>query len=348
MVDIASHVIRLGCTANDALTQLDKLGQNLTLFVVDADNKLKGTVTDGDIRRGLLRRLSLQDTIDLFMFKEFSYLKKASFDVEQVAAIREKGVVLLPIVDQNFQIVKIVNFATTRALLPVDAVVMAGGEGQRLRPLTISTPKPLLKVGNKPIIEHNIDRLINFGIDDFWICVRYLGDQIVDFFKDGSHRNVSISYINEDKPLGTIGSVKLISNFRHDNVLVTNSDLLTDLDYEDFFLDFKTRDADVSIVTIPYRVGVPYAVLETSDGQVISFKEKPTYTYYSNGGIYLIKRQVIDEIPADVRFDATDLLERLIASGRKVISYPHNRYWLDIGRIEDFEKANIDINHLAL
>ena len=222
---------------------------------------------------------------------------------------------------------------------------MAGGEGRRLRPLTEKTPKPLLKVGNKPILEHNIDRLIHFGIDDYWICVRYLGEQIEEYFGDGSLRNISIKYIWEEEPLGTIGAVTRITDFKHDHILVTNSDLLTNLDYEDFYLDFVKKEADLSVVTIPYSINVPYAVLETSNGHVLSFKEKPTYTYYSNGGIYLMKKSMLQYVPKGF-FNATDLMEYLLKNSHRVVSYPLHGYWLDIGRTEDYARAQEDIKYL--
>lgn len=346
MIEVSSHTIRSSQTAADALAQMDKLGKDLTLFVVDDLGKLQGTLTDGDIRRGLLKKLGLNDVVVAFMFKDFNYLAEKSITVKAVARIRAKGVLLVPVVDEDHRIVKIVNLATTKTILPVDVVMMAGGEGQRLRPLTESVPKPLLHVGDKPIIEHNLDRLINFGVNNFWICVRYLADQIVRHVGDGSGKNVRITCVVEKSPLGTIGAVRNIDNFKHEHILVTNSDLLTDLDYEDFFNDFINRDADLSILTIPYRVGVPYAVLETSDGHVLSLREKPTYTYYSNGGIYLMKKKVIDLIPKETFYQAPDLIEQLIKDGMRVVSYPHSGYWLDIGRIEDFEKAKIDVAHL--
>ena len=348
MIDIASHVIARNKTVAEALVQMDKLGTDLTLFVIDDAKKLLGTLTDGDVRRGFIKGYGLTDPIEAIMFKDFSFLKKDSYRVNEVAKVRDLGVGLLPIVDDNMCIVKIVNLKSTKTILPLDVVMIAGGEGQRLRPLTKSTPKPLLNVGSKPIIEHNLDRLIKFGIDDFWICVRYLADQIVKYFGNRKKKNVTISYVKEKSPLGTIGAIKLIKEFKHDNLLVTNSDILTDLDYEDFYDDFVQSGADFSIVTVPYRVGVPYAVLETSDGRVLSFKEKPTYTYYSNGGIYLMKKQVVEKIPLDIPFNATDLIELLINEGGKVISYPLAGYWLDIGRMEDYEKAKSDIGHLKL
>jgi NDP-sugar pyrophosphorylase family protein len=176
--------------------------------------------------------------------------------------------------------------------------------------------------------------------------VKYLGEQIEAHFGNGSQRNIIIDYVWEDEPLGTIGAVSKITNFAHDYVLVMNSDLLTNLDYEHFYIDFIKQDADFAVVTIPYKVSVPYAVLETSNGEIRSFKEKPTYTYYSNGGIYLMKKEVLDYLPKENHFNATDLMEKLINENRKVVSYPLLGYWLDIGKHEDFAKAQIDINNI--
>ena len=215
---------------------------------------------------------------------------------------------------------------------------MAGGEGKRLRPLTEKTPKSLLKVGNRPIIEHNIDRLAEYGVENIYISIKYL--------QNGEAKNISISYVKEDVPLGTIGAVSLINNLNSDYILVMNSDILTNIDYEDFFMEFVIQDADMAVATIPYKVDIPYAVLETSQNLVIDLKEKPTYTYYSNAGIYLIKKDLIKLIPTNSFFNATDLMELLIKSGKKLISYPLHSYWLDIGKHNDFEKAQEDIKHI--
>ena len=233
-----------------------------------------------------------------------------------------------------------------RSYLPIDAIIMAGGKGTRLMPLTKEVPKPLLKVGNLPIMEHNLNRLALYGIDDFWISVNYLGEQIEAYFSNGHAKNLSINYLWETKPLGTIGAAAQIDSFNHEYVLLTNSDILTNLDYEHFFLDFIRQKADMSVVTIPYKVDIPYAVLETSNGHILNLKEKPTYTYYSNGGIYLLKRSVFDYIPKNTFFNATDLMEKLIGENGKVISYPMSGYWLDIGKHEDFEKAQRDITQI--
>jgi NDP-sugar pyrophosphorylase family protein len=220
---------------------------------------------------------------------------------------------------------------------------MAGGRGIRLSPLTDSTPKPLLKIGNKPILEHIIDRIALFGIKDVFISINYLGNQIKDYFQNGESKNIDIKYIEEDSPLGTIGSVRNIEQFDHDFVMITNSDLLSNINYEDFFLDFIEKDADMSIVTIPYNVNIPYAVLETNNNKIINFKEKPTYTYYSNAGIYLLKKSILEKIPKNTFYNATDLMEELIKNTNKVYSYPLIGYWLDIGNPDDYAKAENDI-----
>jgi hypothetical protein len=167
---------------------------------------------------------------------------------------------ILPVVDENMRVVNVINFRTIKSYLPIDAVIMAGGRGQRLQPLTDSTPKPLLNVGDKPIMEHNIDRLAAYGIDDFWVSVKYLGEQIEHYFGNGHKKNIKIEYVWETEPLGTIGAVSKITNFDHDYVLVTNSDLLSTIDYENFFLDFIRQEADFAVLTIPYKVSIPYAV----------------------------------------------------------------------------------------
>jgi NDP-sugar pyrophosphorylase family protein len=225
---------------------------------------------------------------------------------------------------------------------------MAGGEGQRLRPLTETTPKPLLKVGSKPIIEHGIDRLITFGINNFHISIKYLGEQMVDYFGDGSSKSVNISYVREEQKLGTAGALALVDDFRNDTILMMNSDLLTNIDFEDIYRNFKKSGSDLMVACIPYKVDVPYAILEMENDRVISLKEKPSYTYYSNAGIYIMKREVVDVIPKNEHFNATDLMDTLIAKGNKVGYYPILGYWLDIGKMDDFFKAQEDIKHIRL
>ena len=337
------HLIPSGTRIREALKILDKLAKDAISLVVDKNDKLIGSLTDGDVRRGLIKGAELDQPVDDIIQSHPRFIRKSDHDIEKVIEYRENNFKVIPILDKEDRVVNVINFGELKSYLPVDVVVMAGGKGTRLRPLTENTPKPLLKVGEKSILEHNIHRLSLFGMDDFWISVNYLGEQIEEHFGNGNHKNLNIEYVWEAEPMGTIGSVSKIDNFIHDYVLVTNSDILTNLDYEDFFLRFKGEDADFAVVTIPYKVDIPYAVLETANGNVISFKEKPTYTYYSNGGIYLMKREVINRIPKDSFYNTTDLMEKLVAEGKKVLSYPLSGYWLDIGRHEDFEKAQEDI-----
>ena len=346
MVDFRKHLIPSKTPIKEALIRFDELGMDAILFVTDIDDKLIGSLTDGDVRRGLIKGTYIENAIDDIIRSNPRFIRKGECDVRKVVEYREGNFRIIPVLDKIGRIVDVINFRETQSYLPVDAVIMAGGRGQRLMPMTNTVPKPLLKVGDKPIIEHNLDRLRLFGINDFWISVNYLGEQIENYLGDGINKNVRFSYVWEDKPLGTIGAISKIKDFKHDYILITNSDLLTNLDYEHFFLEFLKQDADLGVLTIPYQVNIPYAVLETSNGRVLNFMEKPTYTYYSNGGIYLVKREVLELMPKETHYNATDLMERLIAEGRKVYSYPLLGYWLDIGNSQDFERAQEDIKNI--
>lgn len=348
MSNFKKHLISDKVSIREALDRLNKLAKDAIIFVVNDEQQLVGSLTDGDVRRGLLRGVQIDNLVTDIIQKDPKFITKGDADIQKILDLRDNNFRILPVIDKNKKIVKIVNFRTLKSYLPIDAVVMAGGRGERLKPLTDHTPKPLLKIGNKPIIEHNMDRLISFGVDDFWISVRYLGEQIEDYFKDGSAKDVQIEYIWEDEPLGTIGAVSKVNNFKHDHILVTNSDLLTTLDYEQFYLEHIKNDADISVVTIPYSISIPYAVLETEKNIIKGFEEKPTYTYYSNGGIYLIKKSIIEQIPSNSFFNATDLLEKVIKENGKVCSFPLRGYWLDIGKMPDYQKAQEDIETLDL
>jgi dTDP-glucose pyrophosphorylase len=340
------HLIFSDSLIKQALVQLNELAPDAILFVIDTNQKLIGSLTDGDIRRGLINGLSLDDKVGIFIRPNPKFIQRGNYNIHEIVDFRNEGYKIIPVVDQDHKIVKVVNFRFLKSYLPIDVVIMAGGRGERLKPLTDSTPKPLLKVGDKSIISHNLDRLLSFGIDDFWISIRYLGDQIKEKVGDGHSENAKINYISEDTPLGTIGAVSKILNFEHEYVLITNSDILTNLDYEQFFLDFIDSKADFSVATIPYNVNVPYAILETADKAIKSFKEKPTYTYFANAGIYLMKKEVIRQIPQNQIYNATDLLDKLIKNNFIVRSFPLRGYWLDIGKHDDYNKAQEDINYI--
>jgi dTDP-glucose pyrophosphorylase len=340
------HLILSGSTIKEALFKLNELAYDAILFVVNGKDQLIGSLTDGDIRRGLLNNFTVDSKIIHIIQPKPKFIRKGDDDIQKIIQFREENYRILPLLDADNIVVNVINFRNVKSYLPIDVVIMAGGRGQRLEPLTNSVPKPLLKIGGKPIMEHTLDRLAKFGIDNFWVAIKYLGEQIESYFGDGHEKNIEIKYVTENKPLGTIGAVSQIDNFQHDFVLVTNSDLLTNIDYENFFLDFLKQDADMAVLTIPYQVNIPYAVLETVNREIKSLKEKPTITYYSNGGVYLMKRKMLNNIPPNTHFNSTDLIETLIANNFKVISYPFSGYWLDIGRHEDFEKAQLDINYI--
>ncbi|MCB9231185.1 MAG: NTP transferase domain-containing protein [Bacteroidia bacterium] len=235
------------------------------------------------------------------------------------------------------------------SLLPFEVVVMAGGRGERLKPLTDSCPKPLLQVGMKPIVEYQIDRLQKIGIRNFTFCLNYLGEQVEAYFGDGEKRGLDIQYLFENSPLGTIGGVALKEEFRFTDILVINGDLLTTINFERFYAFFLEQDADIAVASIPYRVNLPYGILEMDNGNVVrSIKEKPNYTYYINTGMYFIKQEVLELIPRDTRFDAIDLIEKAIEAGLKVSTFPLLEYWIDIGQMDDYHKAQEDIKFLDL
>jgi dTDP-glucose pyrophosphorylase len=340
------HLVLFHTPIKICLQRLNNLAADAILFVIDEDKRLVGSLTDGDVRRGILNGLSIEDEVKMFIQDCPKSIKRGNYNIHEIIKFRNEGYKIIPVIDQDGKIVKSVNFRFLKSYLPIDVVIMAGGRGERLKPLTDSTPKPLLKVGEKSIIKHNIDRLLSFGIDDFWISINYLGEQIKEKIGDGCAENVRINYIQEDIPLGTIGSVSKILDFEHEYVLITNSDILTNLDYEQFFLDFVDSNADFSVATIPYNVNVPYAILETTDKKITNFKEKPTFTYFANAGIYLMKKEIIKKIPINQTYNATDLLDYLIKNNYNVRSFPLRGYWLDIGKHDDYNKAQEDINYI--
>jgi len=347
MVNYIQHLLKKASSIKDALIKLDALAKDAILFIIDDLGKLQGSLTDGDVRRGLLNGVQINENVTKILQTNPKFILKSNYDLQEIIDLRSENYKVFPVLDDDGIIINVVNFRLIKSYLPLDAVIMAGGKGTRLRPLTNDVPKPLLPVGDKTIMEHNVDRLVEFGIDDFWFSVNYLGEKIKKFFGSGKEKNLSINYVWEDTPLGTIGAISKIDNLKHADVLVTNSDILTNLDYEQFYLDFKRSNADLSIASIPYNVNIPYAVLEKDeDATITGFKEKPTYTYYSNGGIYLMKKSVLGLIPKNTFYNATDLIEKLLSLNKKVVSFSLEGYWLDVGKHDDYKKAQIDINKI--
>lgn len=346
MVD-KKYIISSKKTLLDALVQISSIKSGpLVLFVVDKNNKMVGTLTDGDSRRALIAGASVDDEAEKVMHRDFNYMRDNDLqNVHEIRKQRELQMKLVPILDNEMHIVDIINLQKYKTRLPIDAVLMAGGKGERLRPLTEKTPKPLLTVGEKAIIDHNVDRLINHGIQHISVTVNYLKEQIEAHYLE-PRNDVKINTVREPKFLGTIGSIKYVPEFYNDTILLMNSDLFTNIDYEDFFLHFKQYDAEMSVAAIPYNVSIPYGILDLDGRNIQGLLEKPKYTYYANAGIYLIKRRALDEIPDETFFNATDLVEKLIGEGKKVIRYPLNGTWIDIGNPQEYQKAQDLVKHI--
>lgn len=340
------YMIAQTATIKDSLVALNNISSDTqSLLVVDDDEKMLGTLTDGDIRRGLISGAKLNDPVNTIMHRDYKYILQSEFNVALLKHFREHKVYFIPILDNENHVVDIVNLQKYKSLLPIDAVLMAGGKGERLRPLTEKTPKPLLKVGGKCIIDHNVDRLISYGVRHINVTVNYLGEQLEEHFSQ-PRNNIHIQTFREPRFLGTIGSILYVNTFYSDTVLVMNSDLFTNIDYEDFFLHFKVHDAEMSVAAVPYNVSIPYGILDLEGRTIKGLQEKPKYNYYVNAGIYLIKKSVLTEIPANVHYNATDLIEKLIAKGKTVIRYPLNGTWIDIGNPQEYAKAQDLVKHL--
>jgi dTDP-glucose pyrophosphorylase len=343
------HLISENTTIKSALSHLDKLAIDAIIFIVDSNHKLLASLTDGDIRRGLMKDVSINDlAINVANKNPRKLIEGSNNFFNKLIEYRESSYKVIPIINDENVIIDCINFRYRKSILPVDCVIMAGGKGERLNPLTITTPKPLLKIGEKPIIEYNLDNFKRFGISKCWITINYLGDQIEVFASNKTNIDFEISTVKEPFSMGTIGSIKLIDNIEKDTVLVCNSDLLNDVNLEAFYLDFVDSEADLSVVTIPYNVNVPYAIMELQNEFVLNLKEKPNFTYYSNGGIYIFKKKLLALIPENSYFTAIDFMEKILESGLKIKSFAHNGYWLDIGKQEDYQRAKSDILKLNL
>lgn len=333
----------------DALTILNELLykesiSRLILFVVDENDTVIGSLTDGDIRRALIKNQDLAQPVSEICNQEFIHSSESGEFID-LKTYRQQNIKMLPILNGSKKLVEIIDLDQTKSKLPLECIIMAGGRGKRLSPLTDTIPKPMLNLDGKPIIEHNIDRLISFGIKKLYISVKYLGEQIESYFGDGSSKGIEIEYIWEDKPLGTAGAMSLVDNFKSDHVLLMNSDLFTNVDFEDLYLDLIKNNADMAVASTEYKVDIPYAIFETEENVVKAFKEKPSYIYHSNAGIYILKKELIEQIPKNTFYDITDLMEVLVSSGGKLIYNPIVGFWIDIGSPADYKRAQEFIKH---
>ena len=343
----SKYIISQNKTLLEALTQINALQEGpLVLFAVDEYNRVVGTLTDGDSRRALIAGKPVNSLVKGVIHTSFNFIRKDKGNlVQELKHQKELHMKLVPVLDNENHIVDIINLEQYKTKLPIDAVLMAGGKGERLRPLTEKTPKPLLSVGGKAIIDHNIDRLISYGVEHISVTVNYLREQLEEHYAT-PHNGIQVNCVREPKYLGTIGSIKFVETIHNDTVLVMNSDLFTNINYEDFYLHFLEHNAEMSVAAVPYTVSVPYGIFDLEGRDIQGLIEKPTYNYYANAGIYLIKHSALDEIPEDTFFNATDLIEKLISEGKKVIRFPLNGTWIDIGNPQEYQKANELVKHL--
>lgn len=342
------NIIASSATLLEAINQLNELsGSAMTLFVTDNSGKMIGTLTDGDIRRALIRGVGLHDEASEAVNTSFHSVTGplSSDTVAILKNFRMKGIRVVPRLDSSGNIIEIIDLKKTPARLPVRALLMAGGLGERLRPMTLTTPKPLLKIEDKCIIDYNIEALAAAGINDITVATRYLAESIEEHFKTPV-AGVSVKCVRESSPLGTIGAASLLPEQSPDGAtLVMNSDIITSISFEEMFLKHKSRNADITIAVVPYQVAVPFAILTLDGEKVTGLEEKPSYSYYANAGIYLIKNSILASVRPDTRTDATDLIEQTIAKGGNVTYYPIEGTWIDVGSPTDFNLAQEIMRH---
>lgn len=328
-------------TIKEALLTIDKGAMQIAL-VVDDEKKLLGTLTDGDIRRGLINNLGLNDVIESIIYKKPTVcnIEDTKEKILEIAA--EKKIYVIPIVDNKGRLIGVeeISKLSKPAAKSNKVVLMVGGLGTRLRPLTEHTPKPMLKVGNKPILETIILNFKKYGFTNIILSVSYKFEIIEEYFKDGSDFGVNIEYINEEKRMGTAGSLSLIRDKLKESFFVMNGDLLTNINFE-HMMDYHLYNKSFATMGIrEYDFQVPYGVVNVDEENILGIEEKPVHQFFVSAGIYVLDNRVLELIPDDEFFDMPTLFEKIIEKKLKTISFPIREYWLDIGRMEEFEKAN--------
>jgi len=341
MIDIEKIKLTVNSTIKEALQIIDQ-GAVKFAIVVDKDDKLLGTLSDGDIRRGILDGKNLDDRINLIYFKEPTIANINSTKDEIINLCTAKKIYQIPIVDNDGRVVSIDLFdeLLKPETHPNKVILMVGGLGKRLRPLTESTPKPMLPVGGKPILQTIVEKSVCHGFVNIVMCVGYKSKIIQDFFEDGNKFGANIEYILEDKRMGTAGALSLLSEKPNEPFFVMNGDLLTNVNFEHLF-EFHTLNNSMATMCVrEYDFEVPYGVVNVKNEKIISIEEKPMQKFFVSAGIYMLDAKCIDLIPEDEFYDMPTLFENLIARNENVISFPLREYWLDIGRMEEYEKAN--------
>jgi dTDP-glucose pyrophosphorylase/CBS domain-containing protein len=350
--DLTLLCVTGGATIRDAATQMEKSGIRIVLFV-DQEQRLLGTITDGDIRRAVLSSIDLARPISVLLDQKqgsiYSHPITAPVgsDPDRLMSILQQHKIFqIPLVDADN---KVVALATMEDLIPQQeqppqAVIMAGGAGVRLRPLTDDTPKPMLPVGDRPLLEIIVEQLRNAGINQVNIAVHHKSEQIIGHFGDGQKFGVDISYVTEDRPLGTAGAIGLMSS-PPQTLLIIYGDIFTQVDFRAMLSYHREHAADLTVAVLQYDMQVPYGVVECQGSAVESLTEKPQFKFLVNAGIYLLEPHVHSSIPNGKPSDMTDIIQDLLQKGRPVVAFPIYEGWIDIGQIDDYRQAQADANN---
>lgn len=331
-----------------AMEYIDRNSKGIVL-VIDQRQRLLTTITDGDIRRAILAGCTLEDPVRLVMQRKANAAKPiaARWGTSRETLLRlmqESSIRQVPLLDDQERVVGLVTMQDLlpRDSLPIQAVVMAGGFGMRLRPLTTDTPKPMLPIGGEPLLQRIIRQLHSCGIRHIVITTHYHAEKIQAHFRDGRHLGVEITYIHEEKPLGTAGALALLDSPKQP-LLVINGDILTQTDFRDMFAYHQEHEAALTVGVRKYEFQVPYGVIESEQAHVRRVVEKPGLCFFVNAGIYLLQPEALSFIPRGQKFHMTDLIASLLEGGKTVVSFPILEYWLDIGQPVDYERAEHDI-----
>lgn len=334
-------------TIREALKIIDSGAMKIAI-VVDKDEKLIGTLTDGDIRRGILKGLSLDEAIEPIIFRTPTVCRIEDTKEKILEVAVAKKIYQIPIVDGAGKLVGIeeVDELLKPKTKTNKVVLMVGGLGTRLRPLTEDTPKPMLKVGGKPILETIILNFKKYGFIDILLSVSYKSEMIENYFGDGSRFGVKIEYIHEKQRMGTAGALSLMRERLNESFFVMNGDLLTNINF-DHMMDFHLQNGSIATMGVrEYDFQVPYGVVNVDGINIKSIVEKPVHSFFVSGGVYVLGTEVLKYIPKNEFFDMPTLFEAIIADGKKSVSFPIREYWLDIGRMEEFEKANNEYHEI--
>ncbi len=341
--DIINIFIKAEDSIKIAMAAIDRGARGIAL-IVDDEQRLLGTVTDGDVRRAILRGVSLEEPVKAIMNSHYTFVSPDYSRTFITTIFQTRGIMQIPVLDDEMRVVDIIFYHDFFDDTAKEnwAIIMAGGLGTRLHPLTQEVPKPMLRVGAKPIIETIIDQLKSYGYMNIVLCLNYKADIIRNYFQDGTNFGVNIKYVSERKRLGTAGALKLAREYISKPFFVLNGDILTKLNFEQFMQFHVNNGNSITIGTKQYEIQIPYGVVDLKDEKVVNLKEKPCSSYFISGGMYCLDPETIDRIPEDEYFDITQLISEYLDAGRKVGSFPITEYWMDIGQIDDYNQAKAD------